>query len=216
MDQFTVSSIMQVIGEIVPKDTSIAVSDHKNYIYYQPSKKIDLKIKPGDQIKEGTATHKALTIRQKISEYIDREVFGVSYFGISFPIFESGIPKGAVTAILPTKPLNLLSSFITVRTEDRWVPISHSDIVFLEAENRKTKVQGTKATGTHKYNLSELEFFLPNQSFIRCHRSYIVNVNHIAEIQPDSHSTFLLVMNDRTKIPVSQTYASHFRKILGF
>ncbi|MEI2435280.1 LytTR family DNA-binding domain-containing protein, partial [Priestia megaterium] len=43
-----------------------------------------------------------------------------------------------------------------------------------------------------------------------------VNVTQIQEIYPDTHSTFLLVMNNGEKIPVSQSYASYFRKLLGF
>ena len=70
--------------------------------------------------------------------------------------------------------------------------------------------------GFHRLNLSDLELFLSNESFIRCHRSYIVNIDFIDEIQPDSHSTFLLIMRDGTRIPVSQRYASYFRRSLGF
>ena len=52
--------------------------------------------------------------------------------------------------------------------------------------------------------------------FIRCHRSFIVNVHHIKEIFPDTHSTFVLAMANGEKISVSQSYASYFRKLLGF
>lgn len=66
MDQHTISSIMEVIQDLVPKDTSIAITNDKQYIYYQPSKQIDLKIKPGDRIREGTATYQALTVQKNI------------------------------------------------------------------------------------------------------------------------------------------------------
>lgn len=216
MDQYTVSSIMNVIGEIVPKETSIAVSDKETFIYYHPSKKIDLKIKPGEKIKEGSATFKSLTRKEKVSEYVDRDIFGVSYFAIAIPIFDEDVPKGAVTAILPAEPINLFASFLTVKTEDRWIPVPYEEVAYLEAQNRKTFVQAGEVTGSHKFNLSELEYFLPKDSFIRCHRSYIVNVYHIAEIHPDYHSTFMLLMKNGVKIPVSQTFASKFRKKLGF
>ncbi|MGE8204894.1 LytTR family DNA-binding domain-containing protein [Heyndrickxia sp. NPDC080065] len=216
MDQRTVSSIMEVIQDIVPKDTSIAVTNNKKYIYYQPSKQIDLKIKPGDQIKEGTATYKALTIQRKIADYIDKNVLGTSYFGMSVPILNEGNVSGCVTAILPRKPLAFPTSFLTVKSNDRWLPVPFKEIMYLEAQSRKTNVHTESLIGTHKFNLTELEFYLPNDLFLRCHRSYIININFIAEIHPDSHSTFLLIMKDGTKIPVSQTYASQFRRILCF
>ena len=69
---------------------------------------------------------------------------------------------------------------------------------------------------THKNTLQEFEYLLPRESFVRCHRSFIVNVHHIKEIYPDTHSTFVLAMDDGTRIPVSQSYSSYFRKLLGF
>ncbi|MCM3239771.1 LytTR family transcriptional regulator DNA-binding domain-containing protein [Heyndrickxia oleronia] len=216
MDQHTISSIMEVIQDLVPKDTSIAITNDKQYIYYQPSKQIDLKIKPGDRIREGTATYQALTVQKKISDYIDKNVLGISYFGISFPIIDEGHLKGCITAILPKKPATFSTNFLTVKTNDRWLPVPFSKIMYLEAQSRKTNVHSDTLIGAHKYNLTELEFYLPDDIFIRCHRSYIININFIAEIHPDSHSTFLLIMKDGSKIPVSQTYASQFRKILCF
>lgn len=215
MDPFTVSSIMRVMGEI-PKKASILISDEKRFIYYEPSKHVDLKIKPGDTIKPNSLTYKAMAVRKKVAEKKDSDVFGVPYFGVSVPILDSDSARGCVTAIMPREPLQFATPFLTVRTTDRWLPIDFKDIIYMEAQNRKTLVKSTHAAGHHKYNLSELEFFLPDDTFIRCHRSYIINIHHVAEIHPDSHSTFLLIMKDGSKIPVSQTYASQFRKTLCF
>lgn len=216
MDRFTVSSLMEAIAEFFPKQTSIAISDEKNFIYYHPSKTIDLKIKPGDVIKQGTATKKALTVKRKISEYIDKNVYGIEYLGISFPLLKGNSPTGCVTAILPPKASPLMSTFLTVKIIDRWIPVTYEQIMYLEAQTRKTKIQTIRGEGYHKHNLGILESFLPEHLFIRVHRSYIVNVNFIDEIQPDSHSTFLLIMKDKTKIPVSQTYSAFFRRTLHF
>lgn len=216
MDRFTVSSVMNVIGDFFPKETSIAVSNDRQFIYYQPSKKVDLGIRPGDNIEEDTVTYKALAAQQKVTEFIDNNAFGTPYYGMSVPIFEGVLPKGCVTAIMPSKPYLLSSSFLTIKTDESWVPVPFEEIIFLEAQNRKTRIQSGRGKGSHKLNLSELELILPTEQFIRVHRSYIVNVNFIAEILPDFHSTFLLIMKNQTKIQVSQTYASQFRRALGF
>lgn len=88
--------------------------------------------------------------------------------------------------------------------------------MYLEAKDKKTYVNSEELTGTHKYSLQEFEYLLPKDSFIRCHRSFIVNVNHIKAIYPDTHSTFVLSMDNGERVPVSQSYASYFRKLLGF
>ena len=96
MDRFSVKSVLNIVREFIPKDDmSIAVADEKHFIYYQPSKRIDLKIKPGDIINNDTVTYKALCQQKKISEHIDNNVFGVSYYGISVPVIENDKPKGS-------------------------------------------------------------------------------------------------------------------------
>lgn len=216
MDTKSINEIMKVIHDFFPEQASIAISNTSEYVYYQPSKKIDLKVMPGDLIKEGTATHKALLYGQKVNELIDSEIFGISYYGMSMPIIEEGKIKGAVTVILPQQPSPFLSEYLTIKTGEHWRPVKHSQVLFLETQLRKTFVKTEVFEGYHRLNLSELELFLSSESFLRCHRSYIVNIAFIKEIQPDSHSTFLLEMTDGTKVPVSQRYASYFRRSLGF
>ncbi|MHC2183260.1 hypothetical protein ACVLD2_003780 [Paenibacillus sp. PvR052] len=214
MEHFTMDSIFSAIGELFSDETSIAVSNTTEYIYYRPSKRIDLKIKSGDPIKEGTITHKALAGKQKISEFIDRDIFGVPYYGMAVPLLQEGLITGCVSAIFPT--LTTGKSVVTVKYHDGWVPIPYPEVMYLEASDRKTYVVTEKLSGTHKYTLNEFDFLLPKDYFVRCHRSYIVNVNHIKEIYPDTHSTLVLIMKNQTKITVSQSYTSYFRKLLGF
>ena len=75
---------------------------------------------------------------------------------------DEGNPLGAVTAILPSKQLILPTSFLTIKTDDHWIPLPYDEIMYLEAQNRKTKIQSERVNGFHKMNLSELEFILPN------------------------------------------------------
>ena len=45
-------TVLNIIREFVPQDASISVADSEKYIYYQPSKQVDLGIKLGDLISE--------------------------------------------------------------------------------------------------------------------------------------------------------------------
>ena len=214
MEKLTLESLLDVMGELLSDEISIAVSNKEEYIYYRPSKRIDLKISPGDRLKVGTIAHKAIVEKQKASEFIDRDVFGVPYHGMAVPYYHEGLLEGCVMAIYPVYTDG--KSVITVRTKDGWSPVSFKDVKYIEVKDRKTYVIGDEFSGTHKNTLQEFEYLLPRDSFVRCHRSYIVNVHHIKEIFPDTHSTFLLSMDDETTIPVSQSYSSYFRKLLGF
>lgn len=214
MEKLTLDSLLDVIGELFSDEISIAVSDTERYVYYRPSKRIDLKIHVGDPVKPGTIAFKALETKQKASEFIDKEVFGVPYHGMAVPFEQDGLVQGVVMAIYPAFTEG--KSVVTVKSADGWKPIPFGDVKYLEAKDRKTYVHADGFWGTNKNSLQEFEFLLPRDSFIRCHRSYIVNVHHIEEIHPDTHSTFVLAMDNGERIPVSQSYSSYFRKLLGF
>ncbi|MDI2586366.1 MULTISPECIES: LytTR family DNA-binding domain-containing protein [unclassified Psychrobacillus] len=214
MKDLSIGGLLDVIGELFSDEISIAVSDKEKYIYYRPSKRIDLKITSGDPVVEGTLAYKAMSGKQKVSEFIDREVFGVPYHGMAVPFQHKGELEGCVLAIYPAFTEG--KSVVTIKTQDGWIPISFSDVIYLEARDRKTHIVTKTFSGTHTSSLHDFEYRLPRQSFIRCHRSFIVNVHHIKEIYPDTHSTFILVMENGEKVSVSQSYSSYFRKLLGF
>jgi len=214
MEMLTLDSLLDVVGELFSDEISIAIADKREYMYYRRSKRIDLKIQKGDPIKEGTLAHKAIVREQKVSEFIDRDIFGVPYHGMAVPFHVEDRLEGCVLAIYPA--LSEGKSVITLKTEDGWKPIPFTEVKYIEAKDRKTHVTSNGFSGIHANTLQEFEYMLPRDSFIRCHRSFIVNVHHIKEIYPDTHSTFLLVIDNGNMIPVSQSYSSYFRKMLGF
>jgi hypothetical protein len=206
--------ILNIVGELFSDEISIAVTRDDKYVYYRPSKRIDLKIRPGDPVKDGTIAFKAWQSEQKVSEFIDRNVFGVPYHGMAVPFKEKGEIAGCVLAIYPAFTEG--KSVITLKSQDGWKPVPFHDVHYIEVKDRKTHVYSSEFSGTHKNTLQEFEYNLPREMFIRCHRSFIVNVHHIKEIFPDTHSTFLLEMINGDTVPVSQSYSSYFRKLLGF
>lgn len=216
MDRQTIELIMQELGNFIGNEVSIAISDLTQYIYYRPGSQINLNIQTGDPIEENSLAAKALQTGQRVSEYKDNSLFGIPYYGVSTPLHGENGLQGAITVIFHRKPIEFPTPFLTVKAANRWLPVPLDHIVFVEAQNRKTIVHSINGAGIHKYNLSELELSLPSDRFVRCHRSFIVNIRYIEEIHPDSHSTFLLAMKGRKRVPVSQNFASDFRKLLNF
>ncbi|HEY8648749.1 MAG TPA: LytTR family DNA-binding domain-containing protein [Candidatus Limnocylindria bacterium] len=65
--------------------------------------------------------------------------------------------------------------------------------------------------------LSELEERLAPQGFQRVHRSFLVNVEHVAEVEPFFNGALLLRMDDRerSEIPVGRAAAPRLRALFG-
>ncbi|MFO7264353.1 MAG: hypothetical protein A6D91_08080 [Bacillaceae bacterium G1] len=203
---------------LLPRQVSFAVADGDRFVYYQSSEFIDLGIRPGDPVREGTLTWRAVRERRALAQLMEENPFRVPYYAASVPITKGDELQGCVTAIYPPHMAPTAQRpFLIGRAEDRWIPVPLHEIAAIESHYGKTWLH-TMGRGTlrNKYNLTQLERMLPPDRFIRCHRAYIVNVEAIDEIHPDFHSTFLLVMKGTSlRVPVSQKYASRFRAYLG-
>jgi DNA-binding LytR/AlgR family response regulator len=66
--------------------------------------------------------------------------------------------------------------------------------------------------------MRELEERLVGNGFARTHKSYLVNLDHVREIEPWFSGSYLLRMNDeaRTKVPLSRQFAKQLKEITGW
>jgi two-component system, LytTR family, response regulator LytT len=105
---------------------------------------------------------------------------------------------------------------IAVMVEERIVLVDIPSIIYVGSVEGKTVIK----TRDKEYKIGEslvmIEKKLNNASFMRVHRSFLVNVNHISEVQPWFNSTYNLIMSDQSKVPVSRTYVKELKQVLGF
>jgi two-component system LytT family response regulator len=73
-------------------------------------------------------------------------------------------------------------------------------------------------TGRHmkQKTMKYFETNLSPKDFIRIHRSYIVNVTQIAEIQQYEKDSYVVLLRDRTKLKVSKSGYKNLKEILSF
>ncbi|RFU67351.1 response regulator [Peribacillus saganii] len=105
---------------------------------------------------------------------------------------------------------------IAVTVEERIVLVEIQSILFVSSAEGKTII----TTLEKEYKIADplivLEKKLNNSSFLRVHRGYLVNLHHIEEVQPWFNSTYNLIMQNGSKVPVSRTYVKELKQILGF
>jgi two-component system LytT family response regulator len=63
--------------------------------------------------------------------------------------------------------------------------------------------------------LRELEARLDPHRFVRVHRSAIVNLARVRELQPHFHGDGILVMQDGSRLRVSRARRAHLHHLLG-
>lgn len=104
---------------------------------------------------------------------------------------------------------------LALSVEESIVLLPVKDIVFAGLVDGKVAVRTLTRTCFTNDTLVVLEKKLTFSSFFRVHRSFIVNLDHILELQPWFNSTYTLIMKDGSKVPVSRTYAKELKQKLG-
>lgn len=108
------------------------------------------------------------------------------------------------------------SKKIAVNLEDRIVVISTGDILYIEANEKESDIVLPGITYKSKLKISQLEEILSEKMFFRCHRSYMVNINHIIEVEPWFNGGFIIkVKKMEFNIPVSRNRVRELKEILN-
>jgi two-component system response regulator LytT len=105
---------------------------------------------------------------------------------------------------------------IAVLVDERIVLIDCQKIAYLGSCEGKCAIKTLEREYKVGDSLTMLEKKLSPHRFIRVHRGFIVNIDHISEIQPWFNSTYNLIMKEGSKIPVSRTYVKDLKNLLGF
>ncbi|WP_227938365.1 LytTR family DNA-binding domain-containing protein [Alkalihalobacillus deserti] len=208
------------IEDWVPAEASIAIAGGDNYVTYIPGSH-DIRINQGQPIPSGSITERVYLQKSRVESLVDKSVFGTPYYGVGYPLedAESGF-RGALTVILPPDysfKKNTSLSFIVGRRADVWIPISIEQVIYIESHQKKTLIYTEDGCFTSKFPLKTLEQRLPD-SFIRIHRSYIVNISSVKHISRDLSSNLEVTLKgpDGATLLISQTYVQRVRKVLGF
>lgn len=101
---------------------------------------------------------------------------------------------------------------LTVYANDRILLLKIQDILYCTSEDSKTVVVTEQGRFCFRV-IGCVRKKLTLKGFVRVHRAYIVNLEHIVELEPWSSSKFNLIVHNRHSIPVSRLYMKDVRKI---
>ena len=105
---------------------------------------------------------------------------------------------------------------ITILQGEHFKPILVDDIVTVAADGRDVRILTIEGEFQHSRSITSMNKLLDDEIFFRCHRGYIINLNHIRKIDIWFNNTYQLEMEGIIeKIPVSRSYISRFREIMA-
>lgn len=100
-------------------------------------------------------------------------------------------------------------NFLFVKTEYRMEKVMYDDILFIEGMRDYRCIQKSDQRILTLQTFTELEKELPENSFCRVHKSYIVAISKIDSIERNR------IRIQNKLIPVSETYKQRFNQVIG-
>ncbi len=103
-------------------------------------------------------------------------------------------------------------SHIFVQKSEKLFNLPVEEIIFLEASGDYTIITTKTDQFVSSSGIGKLEEILSPETFIRVHRSTIINLNFLKEIERHFNGGMVVKMQNGKSFPVSRTYAKLIRK----
>ncbi|WP_418262014.1 LytR/AlgR family response regulator transcription factor [Flavobacterium faecale] len=113
-----------------------------------------------------------------------------------------------ITAILPDEKRGLADNGgdFYINVDRRFIKIEYSTVSFIEAKGDYIRIKTDSQNYTVHSTLKKIEDKLPNNLFVRVHRSFIINIRKIIDIEDNS------VLIDKDVIPISRSNRNELLK----
>ncbi len=88
-------------------------------------------------------------------------------------------------------------------------------IQYLEAADDYVKIYTAEGSFLKSKTMAFFEKALPQDSFVRIHRSYIINIQEITRIDPYEKENHLAILRSGARVPVSRNGYAKLKSVLG-
>jgi two-component system, LytTR family, response regulator len=118
--------------------------------------------------------------------------------------------KRGLLSLLDERPIDRL----VIRTRGKVSFLRPSEIDWIEADGKHARLHTGPETHVVRHTLTRLEQRLAAHGFVRVHRSAIVNVDRIKELEPWFHGEYVVILKDGTKLTSSAAHSQALHRIV--
>jgi two-component system, LytTR family, response regulator len=106
-------------------------------------------------------------------------------------------------------------SRIVVRSERRLLFLRQDEIDWVEASGNYVHLHVAGTAHVLRQSMKNMEARLDSDVFVRIHRSAIVNVDRIRELQPWMHGEYVVILEDGTRLSASRVFSDRLDALIG-
>lgn len=95
----------------------------------------------------------------------------------------------------------------------RIIPVD--EVYFIEAYDDYVKIYVKDSYYLKKKTMNYYEQALDASTFVRVHRSFIINLNQLTKIESLEKNSYIAILKNDTRIPISRNSYAHLKEVLG-
>jgi two-component system LytT family response regulator len=107
------------------------------------------------------------------------------------------------------------SDRLVVKSGGRVYFLKTDEIDWVEAAGNYVRLHVSKDSHLLRETMNGIETKLDTRRFMRIHRSTIVNLERIKELQPWFHGDYVVLLRDGTRLTLSRGYRDKLQQVLG-
>jgi two-component system LytT family response regulator len=104
---------------------------------------------------------------------------------------------------------------LVIKAEGRIFLLDVNNIHYIQAEGNYVAVHNGQRAYLLRETISRLEARLDPKKFLRVHRSAIVKIDKIRELQPWFHGEFRIILDGGKQLMLSRNYRARLQKAIG-
>lgn len=104
---------------------------------------------------------------------------------------------------------------LVVKDGPRVHVIAAARLDYAEAQDDYVALHSEGKTWLKQQTIASLESALDPRRFLRVHRSFLINMERIARVEPNTKDTWIAILRDGARIPMSRAGYSRFRELAG-
>lgn len=148
----------------------------------------------------------------------DQERFDVSWQRARAQILRDrsgGMDQRILALLEEMKAGNNYLERLVIKAAGRIYFLETNEIDWIEAEGNYVSVHSARKSHLLRETISSLESQLDPKKFVRVHRSSIVRLDRIKELQPWFHGEYRIILNDGTQLTLSRNHRDKLQEALG-
>jgi two-component system LytT family response regulator len=148
----------------------------------------------------------------------DQERFNISWQRARAQILrdrDGGTDQRILALLEEMKAGNKYLERLVIKASGRIYFLETTEIDWIEAEGNYVSVHCAKKSHLLRETISSLEAQLDPKKFLRIHRSSIVRIDRIQELQPWFHGEYRIILQNGTQLTLSRNYRDKLQEALG-